>query len=200
MVVRGDMEPLSWVTGPTDSPVASGEAVRTLLFSGEISGEPETIATCDARNAFRQTQPFGPDDPVRYVAYKAHKHAKLRVFRMLSSQYGCTDASMRWYNTLVPYLTEQGFVRGENDKCVFVHPESKIRVAIHVDYYLVRGVRLDLIRFSLVCVIILHTSHLCSSRMKGKCTSQVSGLLKRLTRTDIGGTIWMSSVAYRLVS
>jgi hypothetical protein len=136
LVVRGDMEPLSWVTGPTDSPVASGEAVRTLLFSGEISGEPETIATCDARNAFRQTQPFGPDDPVRYVAYKAHKHAKLRVFRMLSSQYGCTDASMRWYNTLVPYLTEQGFVRGENDKCVFVHPESKIRVAIHVDDFI----------------------------------------------------------------
>ena len=97
LVVRGDMEPGSWVTGPTDSPVASRDAVRTLIFSGEISGEPETLATCDARNAFRQTKPFGSDDPERFVAYKAHKHAKLRVFRMLSSQYGCTDASMRWY-------------------------------------------------------------------------------------------------------
>ena len=75
------------------------------------------------------------------MAYKAHKHAKLRVFRMLSSQYGCTDASMRWYNTLLPYLQSQGFQRGENDKCIFVHPETKIRIAIHVDEYLVRGVR-----------------------------------------------------------
>jgi len=94
LVVRGDMEPGSWTTGPTDSPVASGEAVRTLIFSGEISGEAETLAMCDdAKNAFRQTQPFGPDDPERFVACEAHKHAKLRVFKMLSSQHGCTDAS-----------------------------------------------------------------------------------------------------------
>ena len=43
--------------------------------------------------------------------------------------------------TLREYLVSVGFVPGENDKSLFMHPDSKIRIALHVDDYLVRGQR-----------------------------------------------------------
>ena len=37
-----------------------------------------------------------------YIAIKQHKGARLRVFEKLGSQYGDTDAPIRWYETWVP--------------------------------------------------------------------------------------------------
>lgn len=159
LLVRGDTEPEEWIVGPTDSPIASLDSIRMLLFSGEItpSDEPEEMATCDAKTAFRQSTNFGEDEVKRYVAYKAHKRAKTRVFQLLGSLYGSVDASMRWYKTLAPFLERPGFIRGENGKCVFVHPETHVRIALHVDDYLVRGVRAELDKFfEKLCAEIQH--------------------------------------------
>lgn len=159
LLVSGDTEPAEWAVGPTDSPVASLDSIRMLLFSGDITpgDEPEEIATCDAKTAFRQSENFGEHEVQRFVAYKAHKKAATRVFRLLWSLYGSVDASMRWYKTRAPFLESLGFIRSENDKCVFVHPETHVRIALHVDDYLVRGVRAELDKFfEKLCSVLQH--------------------------------------------
>ena len=73
----GNTEPKDRIVGPTDSPVAALESIRMLLFSGDIGDDRESIAVCDAVNAFRQSKDYEADLPARYVGYKSHKHGKL---------------------------------------------------------------------------------------------------------------------------
>lgn len=142
LLIRGDTEPIEWVTMKTDSPVASANTVRMMVFSSEQSGgEQETISTCDADTAFLQSHQYDEDGMDRYLTIKEHKDAVRRVFKQLGSFYGQRDASARWFQTLIPCLLELGFVQGSNDKCVFRHPGTAIRIALHVDDFLVRGVR-----------------------------------------------------------
>ena len=89
------------------------------------------------QSAFLQSHQYDEDEIDRYLTIKEHKDAVRRVFKQLGSFYGQKDASARWFLTLVPELLKLGFVQGSNDKCVFRHPVSKIRVAIHVDDFLV---------------------------------------------------------------
>ena len=113
-------------------------------MGGDLSEEEETIATCDAVTAFRQSDKFGPEEIDKYVGYKQHKDSGLRVFKLLGSLYGMVDASMRWFETITPYLKEVGFIQGSNDKCIFYNPNTKVRIALHVDDYLCRGPRAQL--------------------------------------------------------
>ena len=52
-----------------------------------MGDEEEALATCDAVTAFRQSRRFGPDEKPKYVGYKAHSRAPLRVFKLLGSLY-----------------------------------------------------------------------------------------------------------------
>ena len=137
----GHTEPREWSEGGTDSPVASAESVRLLVFSGAqtIDVTDEVLAACDIDTAFLQGNEYGPDDRPRYVAIRMYKGAPLRVFKLRGSLYGQREASMRWYKTLAPYLEELGYKQGENDLCSFFHPVTKHRVVIHVDDLLTRG-------------------------------------------------------------
>ena len=147
LLVMGHTENRGDIIGPTDSPVASMDSIRMLYFSGDLSENEESIAICDVQNAFRQSLPYDPAAPKRYVCYKSHKNGTLRVFQLLGSLYGQVDGSMRFYETMHKYLTDEGFVRGDNDYCIYMHPETKIRLALHVDDYLVRGERDKLEQF-----------------------------------------------------
>ena len=40
---------------------------------------------------------------------------------------------MRWENTLIPWLEEQGFTRGQNEKSVLYHEERDIVLLVYVD-------------------------------------------------------------------
>ena len=157
LLVRGDTQPASWTVGHTDSPVASSETLRMLLFGGDIGDEEETIATCDAVTAFRQSNNFGPEEEPTYVGYKPHKHAELRVMKLLGSLYGMVDASMRWLQTIVPWLLEQGFTQGANDQCIFTNAATGVRICLFVDDYLCRGTRAKLeIFFDKLCKAFEH--------------------------------------------
>ena len=146
-LVMGNEQPQEWTVGHTDAPVVSAEGLRLLVFAGDLSDEPEVIASCDAVTAFRQAEKFLPTETPKYVQYRPYKGAPTHVYRLLSSLYGMVDASMRWYKTLLPYLKTQGFVPGENDKCIMINPETKVRVALHVDDTLARGPRHALEKF-----------------------------------------------------
>lgn len=75
------------------------------------------------------------------MGYKPHKGAELQVFQVLGPLYGQRDASYRWYETLVTWLGSQGYEKSENDPCLFTNPETKMRVAAHVDDLITRGSR-----------------------------------------------------------
>ena len=46
---------------------------------------------------------------------------------------------MRWECTIAPWLEEQGFIRGENERCVFYHEEKDLLVLLYVDDVLADG-------------------------------------------------------------
>jgi hypothetical protein len=78
----------------------------------------------------------------RYAAYKAHKNARLRVFRLKGSLYGQCDAPIRWYKTIQRWMVEdRGFEQSPNDVCLFRHPKTKLKVLLHVDDNKSRGRR-----------------------------------------------------------
>ena len=139
-IVMGHTEPREWSEGGTDSPVASSESVRLLVFSGEQQ-ENEVIASCDIDTAFLQGNEYGPNDRPRYVVLRMYKGAPLQLFKLKGSLYGQREASMRWYQTLAPFVTSLGYVQGKNDLCTFHHPTTKHRIVIHVDDLLTRGTR-----------------------------------------------------------
>ena len=82
----GHTEPREWSEGGTDSPVASTESVRILVFSGNQDQE-EVLAACDIDTAFLQGMEYGPGDKPRYVAIKMYKGAPLRVYKLRGSLY-----------------------------------------------------------------------------------------------------------------
>ena len=58
--------------------------------------------------------------------------------------YGESSAPVRWENTIAPWLVEQGFVRGENEPCVFYHPDRDLLVLLYVDDCMADGNESDI--------------------------------------------------------
>ena len=58
---------------------------------------------------------------------------------MDSPLYGTLEAPMYWHNTYVNWVTSVGYTVCKNDRSVFVHPDTKHRVAKHVDDLFARG-------------------------------------------------------------
>ena len=107
------------------------------------SFEVDVISTGDIEMAFTQSDDYGPDDRPRFVGYRAHKGAKLRVFRLRSCLYGQADAPIRYYESFRKHMETMGFERSENDKAVFVHVDRCFRVGAHVDDLITRGSQAD---------------------------------------------------------
>ena len=115
-IVMGHTEPKEWSEGGTDSPVASAESARLLVFSGEQceENEHEVIGAVDIDTAFLQGIEYGEGDRPRYVALKMYKGAPLQVFKLKGSLYGQREASMRWYQTLAPFVESLGYKKGSS--------------------------------------------------------------------------------------
>ena len=132
LLVKGFMEPKEWDT-IKDSPTALASTVKTLVAMGLLPDDTaldDVISIGDISTAFLFAKEYGPDDMPRYVGYKAHKHASLRIFQLLGPLYGQRDASHRWWETLSEWLIKVGFERSENDKCAFYHPHPEMLVQL----------------------------------------------------------------------
>ena len=64
-------------------------------------------------------------------------------YEQLGPIYGEASAPVRWENTLVPWLMEQGFVRGDNEKSVLYHPGRDLTLVVYVDDILADGLAPD---------------------------------------------------------
>ena len=142
LLLQGFKEPEEWDLRSNVSPVAYPSAIKTLIF--KAGPAEDVISSIDVSVAFLQADRYGPDEKPRYVSYKPYPGGPVYVFKLLGPIYGQRSAPRAWYETLSKFLTvDLGYIQGENEPCLFVHPETGLTMVIHVDDILCRGSQKD---------------------------------------------------------
>ena len=118
------------------SNVVKFNAIRLALAKRRSQGEEMAIK--DISVAFLQSDPY-PDGKVKYISFKHPVTYKWLYYRQTGPIYGEASAPVRWENTVAPWIEEQGFIRGENERCVFHHPERDVLLLLYVDDIMVSG-------------------------------------------------------------
>ena len=59
--------------------------------------------------------------------------------KLLKAMYGTRDAAQCWERKYVKVLEDMGFRVGQSSRCVFWHPEKKVRAVVHGDDITVSG-------------------------------------------------------------
>jgi len=140
-IVRGDQEPAEWFE-ELDSPTIMASTTKMLIASGSLTGEDDVVGVGDVDCAFLKINGYGPNDRDRFVAFKASKGSRLRLYKLTRGLYGQKDAPLLWWKTLTKFMVEElGFEVGTNDPCLYVHPKTRMRVGAHVDDLASRGRR-----------------------------------------------------------
>ena len=96
------------------------------------------IAIKDVRTAFLQPDKF-PDDVIKYISFKDPVTKVVEYFRQIGPVYGERGAPVRWENTIAPWLVEEGFERGCNERAVYYHEERDVLLLTYVDDLLYDG-------------------------------------------------------------
>ena len=78
------------------------EAVQDAVDTANAAedDEDDCISIGDWLQAFLQALAFDEDLPPKFVSYRPYKGAKLRIFKLLGSLCGMSQAPMDWYKTL----------------------------------------------------------------------------------------------------
>ncbi|GJX62287.1 putative ribonuclease H-like domain-containing protein [Tanacetum coccineum] len=114
------------------APVARIEAIR--LFLAYASFKDFVVYQMDVKSAFLYgkieeevyvCQPPGFEDP----------HFPNKVYKVEKALYGLHQAPRAWYETLLTYLLDNGFHRGQIDKTLFIrrHKDDILLVQVYVD-------------------------------------------------------------------
>ncbi|GJR43554.1 putative ribonuclease H-like domain-containing protein [Tanacetum coccineum] len=114
------------------APVARIEAIR--LFLAYASFKDFVVYQMDVKSAFLYgkieeevyvCQPPGFEDP----------HFPDKVYKVEKALYGLHQAPRAWYETLLTYLLDNGFHRGQIDKTLFIkrHKDDILLVQVYVD-------------------------------------------------------------------
>lgn len=143
LLLQGFREPFAWDRGQTDSPVANLSTVRSTVLSDEkckVTGGVKRLSSADVSKAFLKADNFDAGDHERFVYLREHKLAEQRIFQLLGPLYGQRSASRRWHKTIARWLTDEGYVQGRNDPCVFYKPDVDHLVILWVDDVLSHGV------------------------------------------------------------
>ena len=90
------------------------------------------IAIKDVSTAFLQSDKY-PEGTVKYVSFKHPVTLEWQYFRQSGPLYGEKSASRRWEDTIAPWYQGQGFVRGENEPCAFLHEIQDILILLWTD-------------------------------------------------------------------
>ena len=145
--VRGVKQGFRENTAVTDGPdfnyysnVVRLFTVRTALCSRRPSGY--IVAIKDVSTAFLQSESY-PDGQVKYVSFKHPLSGKWMYFSQSGPIYGEASAPVRWERTIAPWIEDQGFTRGENDRCIFYNADRDLLVLLYVDDCLAKGLPED---------------------------------------------------------
>ena len=118
------------------SHVAKLQTVRLSLLRPRRKNR--RLAVKDVSTAFLQSDRY-PEGVVKYMCIKDPVSLTWRYFEQSGPIYGEASAPIRWELTIAPWLVEQGFTRGQNEKCVFYHKERDLLVVLYVDDLLADG-------------------------------------------------------------
>ena len=123
------------------SHVARLASVRTALFRPRRG--TRRLALKDIATAFLQSDSY-EDGHKKYVSFQHPVTKEWMYFEQSGPIYGEASAPRRWEDTVAPWLVSQGFVRGENEKSIFHHPERDLLLILYVDDALVDGEESDI--------------------------------------------------------
>ena len=90
------------------------------------------VAILDQSTAFLQSDKF-PEHIKKYLLMRNPITLEWELFRQTGPLYGENSAPRRWEDTYAPYLETLGFIRGDNDRCIFYHPERDVLNLTFVD-------------------------------------------------------------------
>ena len=76
---------------------------------------------------------------VKHLSMKNSITGEMLYFRQDGTICEEASAPVRWENAIAPWLEEQGFERGKNEKSVFYHRERDLLLLLYVDDCLVDG-------------------------------------------------------------
>jgi len=139
--IRGDLQNKLDLDGPNFvyyTEASQATSVRSLLFRANRTPDFVT-GTIDISVAFLQSDPFPPDAPPRYMWFRHPVTGERHYFRQRTCVYGESAAPKRWADTLARHLTDDGFIRGANDRAVYHNPTTNVSVITHVDDLLFDG-------------------------------------------------------------
>jgi hypothetical protein len=91
------------------------------------------VAILDERTAFLQANEFTPDIPVKALKMYNPITRESELFEQSGPLYGENSAPKRWEDTYAPYLESQGFVRGDNERSAYYHPDRDVLDLTWVD-------------------------------------------------------------------
>lgn len=114
--------------------VAKLETIRMTLFRPNRRGRRLAII----KTAFLQSDRYD-DGHNKFICFKNPISGKWEYWEQSGPIYGEASAPARWQSTISPWLEEQGFVRGENEKCVYYHPVRDLLILLYVDDILADG-------------------------------------------------------------
>ena len=145
--VRGVKQGFRENTAVTDGPDFNYYSSVVRLFTVRIAlcsrrSREHIIAIKDVSTAFLQSESY-PDGQVKYVSFKNPITGKWHYYSQSGPIYGEASAPVRWENTIAPWIEKQGFERGENDRCIFYHPERDLLLLLYVDDCLAKGLPED---------------------------------------------------------
>jgi site-specific DNA-cytosine methylase len=93
------------------------------------------LAAIDIKTAFLQST--GYNGYVKHLVITCPITGKKRYFTQSGPIYGECSAPVRWEDTLAPWLVSIGFIRAENEACVFYHPDRDLLLVTYVDDVLI---------------------------------------------------------------
>ena len=137
IVKRGDLEKVDDIYGEDFNfyaHVAKQTSVRMALSDLR---QHQQLAIVDVATAFLQSHRFPADEPARYVKIKVpfvspHSPPEWIYARQHGPVYGERGAPILWEQTIAPWLESQGFVRGMNDRCIFLRADG-MKIILYVD-------------------------------------------------------------------
>ena len=129
------------------------QSVRASVLRPRRRGR--RLCQVDISTAFLQSNKYGKDEPPKYLTFTNPITKEKLFYRQLGPIYGENSAPVRWEQTIVPWLTSEddttdlisggfSFIRGDNEKCVFYHPDRDLLLLLYVDDILCDGEEEDI--------------------------------------------------------
>ena len=118
------------------SHVTKLDTFRMVFF--RVNRGTRRCALLDVATAFLQSDNF-PEDLQKFLLMWHPINREWELHRQLGPLYGENSAPRRWEDTFAPSLEAEDYVRADNDRAIFYHPERDMVNLCYVDDNFIDG-------------------------------------------------------------